>query len=530
MNVGVSLFKRIAFLILMASVILLTVAGASAEENITADVPSQEPISEADITPHTFSDLQNKINNAEPDSKLYLSGKYKYNKDTDSELKNGVVIKKDLTIIGEDSCTIDGAHLARCLRIKEGCTVVLKNVKIKNGYTKTNGAGVKIGENCKVTFENCVFSGNIAKKSNGGAIESKKSCSIKIHSCTFKNNKATHSDKSSSKTGMGGAIRTSIDTKLRIYDSTFNSNRAYLTTILVVSLTGHTRKTSSLYISNCIFTKNKSDHNGVIYSDEYGKCTLKNSVFTKNKSPKGAGTVVIESSRGSLVKDCKFYKNKGLNGAGINVKVYKKKDSSKVSIVNCKFSKNTAGMYGGAICSVGGNLNIKNSKFYANKASRFGGAVYARLGTLYASSSHFWKNKAHYAGALCLACKKSNVKSSSITHNTAYYLYGGSYIVKHNKLTKCHSKSNVVLKYSKVYAYKSGKHVYVKITDNKDKPIKKKVKLVFKGSKNIKTKWHKTSKNKYKKIRIPKRVRGACTVSVKVKHARYFTKTLNIDV
>ena len=527
------MFKKILFTITIAFVLFLTIAFVSAEDNATSILQAEEHSPTVSANPHSFSGLQETINDAKAKSTVYLSGTYKYDKKSDSSLKEGVVINKDLTIIGKGSCTIDGSGLARCLKIGSGCTVTLQNIKIKNGYATSDGAGVKIGSNAKVTIKNCVFEKNIAHNSNGGAIDAKKSCTIKIYSSKFKNNKATYTSKipwKNNKNGMGGAIKTSTGTTLKIYGSSFSSNNAYLSTILVVSYSGGVKKTSSLTLHKCTFSKNKSKHNGVIYLDEYGKCTISNSIFRHNHSPKGAGIIVIESAKSAVIKNCVFYKNKGCNGAAINVKIYEKKDTSNVKITNCKFTKNTASMYGGAICSVGGKVTVKKCKFNSNTASIFGGAIYARLGTLDLSSSKFNKNKAKYAGAVCMACKKATAKSSSFKNNKAYYLYGAVYNIEHNKLKKCSFKSNKVLKYSKIYFHKSGKYIKVKVTDNKDKPIVKKVRLIFTGAKKIKTKWYKTSENKTEKIKIPKGLHGTYKVTMKVKKAKYFRKTATIKI
>jgi len=527
------LLKKILFIISIIFIILLTTTGISAEDNNTDALQLEQPNSKVTVDSHSFSGLQETIKDAKAKSTVYLSGTYKYNKKSDSSLKDGIVINKDLTIIGKGSCTIDGAGTARCLNIGSGCTVTLKNIKIKNGYTTSSGAGLKIGSNAKVTIKNCAFECNVAHNSNGGAIEVKKSCTIKIYSSTFKKNKATYTSKipwKDNKKGMGGAIKTSIGTNLKIYDSSFHSNNAYLSTILVVSYSDGIKKTSSLTVHKCTFSKNKSKHNGAIYLDEYGKCTISHSIFRYNHSPEGAGIIVVESAKSAVIKNCVFYKNKGCNGAAINVKIYKSKDKSNVKITNCRFEKNTALMYGGAICSVGGKLSIKKCRFTSNTASVFGGAVYARLGSLDVSSSKFAKNKAKYAGALCMACKKATAKSSSFSKNKAYYLYGAIYNINHNKVKKCSFKSNKVLKYSKIYFYKSGKYIKVKVTDNKDKPIEKKVRLIFTGAKKVKTRWYKTSENKTEKIKIPKGLHGTYKVTMKVKKAKYFRKTAKIKI
>ena len=129
-----------------------------------------------------------------------------------------------------------------------------------------------------------------------------------------------------------------------------------------------------------------------------------------------------------------------------------------------------------------------------------------------------------------MACKKATAKSSSFKSNKAYYLYGAVYNTDHNKVKKCSFKSNKVLKYSKIYFHKSGKYIKVKVTDNKDKPIVKKVKLTFSGAKKVKTKWHKTSEKKTEKIKIPKGLHGTYKVTMKVKNAKYFKKTITIKI
>lgn len=531
------MFKKLIFLFSIILITLLAVTSVSAEDNNTLEVVSTENTISSSATINVDSDsftaLQNEISNANPKSTLYISGKYKYNSNTDSSLKNGIVINKDLTIYGKNDCTIDGSGLARCLNIKSGCTVKLENVKIKNGYSTSGGGGIKVGSNCKLTIKNCEFSNNVADNSNGGAILAGKSCTIKIYSSTFKKNKATDLKKPNGnikKRGMAGAIQVSYNSNLKIYDSTFKQNTAYLSIILVISYIDSVRKTSTLYINNCLFSNNKVKQCGVIYLDEYGKGTILNSVFSKNTSPDNAGTLVFDSSIYALVKNCYFYKNKGYKGGAISLKIFSKKDLSHVKVINCRFTKNYASVYGGAIYEVSGALTVKNSKFTSNKAEIFGGAIYSRLGKLSLSHSKFTKNKAQYAGALCLACKKSTTKYCSITKNKAYYLYGAYYSISKNKVSKCNIKSNKVFKYCKIYFYKSGKYIKVKVTDNEDKTVSKFVRLIFYGSKKVKTKYYNTSDKKYKKIKIPKSVRGAYKVTLKVRKAKYFPKSIYINV
>lgn len=127
---GVILFKKIIF----ALIIFLVFLGISciyAEDNSTDLNPLEKSSSTIKVDLDSFSAFQKEIKDVKPNSKLYLKHSYKYKKNQDSSLKNGVVINKDLTIVGKNGCTIDGSGIARCLRIKEGCSVTLQNIKIK---------------------------------------------------------------------------------------------------------------------------------------------------------------------------------------------------------------------------------------------------------------------------------------------------------------------------------------------------------------------------------------------------------------
>ena len=386
------MLKKKIILIISILILFSTISAISASDNNTTLLESKDQT--ITIDDHSFNSLNNQIKTA--DSTLKISGTYKYNPNTDSNLKNGVIINKNMKIIGKSKTVIDGKSLARCIYITNKATVTLENLIIQNGYSKSNGAGIYISSGSTVIIKNCVFKNNKVFNANGGAIYSHQNVKLKVYSSKFYNNIAVrHSNLKwdDYKRGMGSAIKTSIKNTVSIRDSTFKNNKAYLATVLVVSYTDHVKKPSKLYINKCRFEKNYSKHSGVIYLDEFGSGKILNSIFKKNKSPKGSGIIVLDTSKSAVVKNCKFYRNTGLDGGGICIKVFKENLRSHVKLTKCTFYKNRAYHTGGAVYSVGGKLKIIKCKFIKNKAKK-GGAIYTRMTSLKIISTKFRKNKA----------------------------------------------------------------------------------------------------------------------------------------
>ena len=524
------MFKKITVIFIFIVFFFLLLTTCAAEVN-NSDNSTLNSVSKDNINKYSFKSLNELIQNA--NKTLTLSGNYKYDKNIDSKFKNGILITKDITIKGKGSCSIDGSNLARCLKINTHVKVVLQNIVIKNGYSTGNGAGILMLKNSKLTVKKCVFQSNRVYNANGAGIASDKGCYIEIHSSKFINNQAVrHSNLKweDYKKGMGSAIMTYIGNTLKIYDSTFKGNKAYLSTILVISYVETDYKLSKAYIKNCVFEKNPSKRNGAVYIDELGKATILKCKFLNNPSTKGAA-LVLDTSRGSIVKDCLFYKNTGNNGGAIHVNVYDFSYNSHVKIVHCRFIKNTALRYGGAIYSIKGIVTVLDSNFNSNKANGWGGAIYTRLGSLSVNKIKAEKNKASYGAAIYLTSQKASVKKSSFVKNSAYYEYGSIYTnLIHIKYKNCYFKSNKALKYSKISFYKSGNKIKVLIKDYKGKTIKKKFKIKFTGKSKHTTKWYK-SKKTTKSVKIPSKLKhGTYNVGVIVKNARYLTKNIKINI
>ena len=130
---------------------------------------------------------------------ITLGQDYYFNEAYDDEAFDGVIINKDLKIIG-NGYTIDGKCNARIFQIVDGANVVIENVTFINGKAQSNDCN---GENHDV----------------GGAITVKSHSNLTIINCSFTNN---HADQN----GLGGAIFITGNSTLSIMTSNFTDSDA----------------------------------------------------------------------------------------------------------------------------------------------------------------------------------------------------------------------------------------------------------------------------------------------------------------
>jgi len=105
---------------------LLSVNSIYAENN--TDIADSDFQSE---TFNTYTDLSEKINENPDSYSINLTESYKFSENHDSELIDGIVISKNMTLNGYNNATIDGSNNARCLFIDYNCNVTLKNIVLK---------------------------------------------------------------------------------------------------------------------------------------------------------------------------------------------------------------------------------------------------------------------------------------------------------------------------------------------------------------------------------------------------------------
>ena len=196
----------------------------------------------------SFSELNTTINGND-NSTIYLSNNYKYNDKRDQSFKNGISIRRNLTVYG-NGVTLDGNNMAGIFTLYNNrLNVTFYDINFINGNAAHGGA-INDGGNAY----NCNFTGNKATKDRGGAIY----CG-NAYNCTFTGNNANQ---------FGGAINYG-----NAYNCTFIENTALNS--------GGAIYQGNAY--NCTFTgNNATQYGGAIYRVNAYNCT-----FNENNASSG---------------------------------------------------------------------------------------------------------------------------------------------------------------------------------------------------------------------------------------------------
>lgn len=525
-------FIKILRLSILLFIVLLCIGAISAEDNLT-----DNSTEEFEVPTETFTDLDYLINNSQEGSSVNLTYNYRFDPDYDECLTEGIQISKNLTITGMNNVFIDGNFLARGLNINPNSNVVLKNIIFKNGYSKTGGAAILVGQNSSLLIDNCTFYSNMVYNSNGGAIYGLEGTNIDIHSSEFYNNSATRVSKlpwKEYKRGMGSVICMRIGSNLRLFDTVIRDNIGYLTTILIITWDDVNTNQSTLYVKNCLFENNIAKSNGVIYLDEYGIADILDSVFRNNVVTYTGGLITLDTSKKAVVKNCTFDGNSGINGGALYINSLSNDYRSNVTVVDCEFTKNSASNEGGAIFSKYATTSISNSHFEGNTAV-YGGAVFTKIGSIKIYDSMFLKNSADYGGALYLKTDVNKVINSLFTQNYAVKA-GGAVFSKMEVVSssKCSFVKNSASKapsvygafYAKVTKYVSASgavRLKIVLTSPWNMPISQKIKINIPG---YTSKWIKTNSKGLIRISIPKnKVVAKKTLTIKMDQGVCFVKS-----
>ena len=503
-------FTRKTFLFLFI-LLLVSLAMASVHANDSTDVNVT-----VNDTVNTFADLNDKLVNGS--DTVVLNESYRFNSTSDASLMDGVKIKRNMTLVGTQNAYIDGSNEARCLYIDSNCSVTLKNLIFRNGFSLNDGAGVYLGKNSTLRIYNCTFENNKVYNSNGGALLCHEGTDTEIHNSIFFNNTSIRESDlewKQYKKGMGSAICVGIGSDIRLFNTILKNNTGYLTTILVVSYNDVNYRLSRLFIRNCTFENNTSFSSGVIYLDELGWGEILDSVFRNNVVTNTGSALILDASISALVKNCLFDGNSGIKGGAIHIKVFDYSYMSNVSIVDCNFTKNKASVYGGAISAKYALAKILNCSFLDNIAETYGGAIYAKLSELNISDSYFNNNSAQYGGAVCFRNETISVINSTFVENTAS-IKGGAIFSKIENVfsSNCSYGGNAAPVGLDVYGvffasvvksvpYYGGVEFTIKIISPWNMPLSQNVKLRLKGSKSYKTDWIKTDSNGMLKVNVP---------------------------
>ena len=366
----------------------------------------------------TFTELQNKIDNAKKGSTIYLTKDYYYNKDFGS--KKGVKITKSLTIDGKGH-KIDGLDESALLLVIKTDNVVLKNIVFKDGYIKDIGSiGVFYSNNVK--FDNCNFYSNRAYGVYcGGAVYLAYSNHASFSDCSFILNAAYYGgavylahcqDSSFYGCGFdanfayyGGAVY------LAYSDSSFNSCNFHNNSALGCGGAIYSIQSTSNFL-NIDFSINHADTAGGDFYSEYGMIFLSNSSFFDSNSEGFGGSLSFYNDYVQL-SNCTFANcHSEMDGGGA---VYCL--NSIVSSFSSRF-KNCFAYYGGAICSLNTDLSVKNNDFDTNRGGYCGGSIYTLYGSLTVDASNFSYSNAQRGGVMYI---RSPHKIYNITNNLFLY-------------------------------------------------------------------------------------------------------------
>lgn len=232
---------------------------SDAQDELTADTKS-------------FSEIQNKINMANPGDEIHLSGYY---------LGSGnqiTIDKDDITIVGDDDdyeTTIDADGQSRIFYIT-GSNVILRNLYLINGYADYGGAvyGGNL-DDCIVAYSEASYGGGLYYSNAYDCLFARNSAGYGgamydcyAEACDFINNTADNS---------GGAIFFSEEDN-EIYGCYFENNTAGDDGGAIYNSEG-----STLYLENCDFILNfASDDGGAIYN--YGSIEVHDSDFYANEA------------------------------------------------------------------------------------------------------------------------------------------------------------------------------------------------------------------------------------------------------
>ena len=154
-------------------------------------------------------------------------------------------------------------------------------------------------------------------------------------------------------------------------------------------------------VRNCLFTGNTAIFGGGAMFNRNGAPTIIDCTFIGNTTGQGGGAVANGGSFARLI-GCRFAGNTASFGGAIANDV----NAASVTVTQCVFDGNSAGVFGGAISNSYTDLTVTNSVF-ADNSSGAGGAIRAREGLVSITNSVFTGNAATSAEGGAIAFDNS---------------------------------------------------------------------------------------------------------------------------
>ena len=357
------------------------------------------------------------------DSDITLSGSEK------SKYSDGIEIDVDDIVIDGNGYGIDAKGKARIFYCT-GKNITIKNITLKNGFSKWGGAIYNSG---KLTLVKSTLAHNSAAYA-GGAVNNSEELTI-IES-TFMNNEVNGSD-------GGGAVYNS-GSKLSVIKSTFTANMTKYDGGAI-----HNHKNAFFTkLAEFISDNNTSiDNSETIHENCDGEFTIVESTFADNSSRYG-GAVSNDNGNLTITKSV-FTNNSAESGGGVHNK-------TELTIVESAFTGNSAKYNGGAIRNHNGTLTITESIFNNNSSKHNGGVICNEYGgELVISESRFTNNILEYGekGGV-IENREGNVKifNCEVSDNKARsnIIKNGDSLNVHNSFFTSNQAENIICNDGKI--------------------------------------------------------------------------------
>ena len=418
-----------------------------------------------------FSKIQDLIHyNLSDGDTLILNGEF-----TTDRAESHIIVYKNITFTSTSQAVFDAKKLSSIFVVEYGGSgSSFSNLIFKNGNGNSGGALLVYGKD--VTVDNCLFQDNYASR-GGGAIYTEYYVenhpdygrNLLIKNSKFINNGAKITAGAIGAYGYNTRILNCLFESNRVYNP--NGGSVYGGAIQV----GKEEFITNSLIKDCKFIKNKAvSINDGHLSHGGASClrdgvTYENCIFEGNSADFGGA---LTSHCSGTIKNCTFKSNTAnyYGGAISNVDGI---NSMNLKIVDCDFNSNSA-PYGGAIKLAGYSITIDDCNFDKNYASIDGGAVFVDTKTLGIHDSYFNYNSAeHNAGAVFVNGESTTVQGSTFRYNTAIAnprvkddgLGGAIYINGTlDSVNNNRFEYNVARNGSAIYYDKSGKDL--KVTNN----------------------------------------------------------------
>ncbi len=281
---------------------------------------------------------------------------------------------------GEGPVTISGNNASRVFQVDSGVTASISGLTITDGNAGTgygyhNGGGLyNLGT---TTLTDCSVSGNSA--AGGGGIDNGRGAAITLTNCAISGNSAIGRVSGGYfYGGSGGGILASYYSQATLINCIITNNTAPGGSGGALSFNGSTDSPTNTLVG-CTFSGNSatSGDGGALFAND-SKLSLTNCTFSANSAGVGGGAFLNQSATDTLT-NCAISGNtatgRGLydqSGGGL----YLGSGATNTTLMNCTVSGNSAFADGGGIAAQGqNNTTLIDCTIFGNSAGQSGGGV-----------------------------------------------------------------------------------------------------------------------------------------------------------